>query len=185
MMANGAVRVFRDEQPASPILASADEAFGWLLGHQPMSTDWAMKHEGYSIRPVIAEPWPDDAGDPWHSRQAIRGMALNVMRHDHPKIGTPAWDRWLDDNGGDVEMIRENCHACALEGYGEVSGADSSSGFPEPNGAFPRTHIQAGRPIPRRWARALHWYLNDADHNEPHRLALLRDLATWGVRFTD
>lgn len=41
--------VTRDGRPVSPPLADYNAAFAWLLRHQPMSTDWAMKYEGYAI----------------------------------------------------------------------------------------------------------------------------------------
>jgi len=32
-----------------------NECFEWLLNHQSMSTDWAIKHEGYKIEGVESE----------------------------------------------------------------------------------------------------------------------------------
>ncbi len=43
------VIVTRDGQPVSPSLPDEDAALSWLLHHQPMSTDWALKHEGYAV----------------------------------------------------------------------------------------------------------------------------------------
>lgn len=181
---NGPVRVLRDGQPVSPVLPGVDDAFAWLQRHQSMSVDWAMRHEGYAVEKVPAEPWPDDAADR-HGRQQLRAMAENVLRHEHPPVGSAAFREWAGGTDEGIELVRDNCHACALlDGWGEIPAAESKTGHHEPNGAFPRTHIEAGRPIPRRWAAALVWYLN-SDHNPGHRDALARDLATWGVRYTD
>lgn len=43
------VVVKRDGKPVSSVLASENDAFTWLLGHQGMSVDWALTNEGYSI----------------------------------------------------------------------------------------------------------------------------------------
>jgi hypothetical protein len=41
--------VTRDGMRVSPLLTDEPSAFKWLLNHQPMSTDWAIEHEGYAI----------------------------------------------------------------------------------------------------------------------------------------
>lgn len=43
------VIVLRHGNPVSPVLRDRDEAFTWILKHQPMSVDWAMQYEGYAI----------------------------------------------------------------------------------------------------------------------------------------
>lgn len=40
----------RDGVRVSPYCASENEAWMWILKHQGMSVDWAMKYEGYSLR---------------------------------------------------------------------------------------------------------------------------------------
>ncbi len=47
--------VTRDGKPVSPVLVDENAAFAWLLKHQPMSTDWAIKYEGYAIVAVAGE----------------------------------------------------------------------------------------------------------------------------------
>jgi hypothetical protein len=53
----GAVDVRRDGRTLETFQGpdAANDAFAWLLRHQPMSTDWAIKYEGYSI----VERYPD------------------------------------------------------------------------------------------------------------------------------
>ena len=41
--------VFRDGKAVSGAMADEDACHSWLLHHQGMSTDWALKYEGYSI----------------------------------------------------------------------------------------------------------------------------------------
>jgi len=43
-------RVYRDGKPVSPGLGDENEASVWLLKHQSMTPDWAIKHEGYEIK---------------------------------------------------------------------------------------------------------------------------------------
>jgi hypothetical protein len=163
---SGAAQVTRDGRPVSPLLASADEAFGWLLGHQSMSTDWAIRYEGYGVEPVPAEPWTDEEA------ARLRGMAVAVFRHGHGVI-------FRDDD--DEDLTRENCGACALEGWGE----HATEGIFQPNYCnWARVFVEAGHAIPARWRTGFHAVLN-AEDNPGHRVALLRSLATWDVRFTD
>lgn len=164
----GAARVTRDGHPVSPLLTNTDEAFGWLLHHQPMSTDWAIRHEGYAIDRVAAEPWTNEEA----TRAHLRYIAAAAFRHGHP--GT------FRDND-DLTLTRDNCGACALDSWGE----HDTDGLRQPNYAnWARTYVEAGRPIPTRWRPAFHAVLNATD-NPAHHDALLRSLATWGARFTD
>jgi hypothetical protein len=164
---HGAAQVTRDGRPVSPLLASADEAFGWLLGHQPMSTDWAIRYEGYGVEPVPAEPWTDKEA------ARLRGMAVAAFEHDGPL------DVFRDDD--DEALTRDNCGGCVLRGWGEYV----DGGVMQPNYAnWARTYVEAGHRIPARWRTGFHAVLN-AEDNPGHRVALLRSLATWGVRFTD
>lgn len=48
-------QVFRDGEPVSEHLDSENDCSVWLLKHQPMSPDWAMKYEGYTYREVEVE----------------------------------------------------------------------------------------------------------------------------------
>lgn len=47
--------VTRDGVKVSPVLADENSCSVWVQKHQPMSTDWAVKHEGYGWRPATAE----------------------------------------------------------------------------------------------------------------------------------
>lgn len=160
------VRVLRDGEPVSPILPDRDAAMGWLLGHQPMSTDWAMRHEGYTVAPVEVEPWPDEEA------KAHALSARQTLRHGHmPRFDSPE----------DEHLTRENCAACAIEGYGE--GTDDGSRFLSPNHcAWERVLVEAHRPIRRRYYRAFIESLNGDDR---YAEALRRSVATYGVRFVD
>lgn len=42
--------VARDGVRVSPYLRTENDAFAWILRHQGMSVDWAMRYEGYAIR---------------------------------------------------------------------------------------------------------------------------------------
>lgn len=171
------VRVTRDGDPVSPILPTPDVAFGWLLRHQPFSTDWAMKYEGYAVESVPMEPLT--VGE---ARDAAR-VARQLLRHDHLPIGSEAFREWTGGTDETVRLTRENCAACALDGYG----ADTDGGTVplSPNyAAWERVYVQARRPIPHRWLPAFVASLND-EVNPSFAAALLRDVATWGVRFVD
>lgn len=162
----GAARVTRDGRPVSPLLANTDEAFGWLLHHQPMSTDWATHYEGYAVERIPVQPWaPAEAVD-------VRNIADAAFRHGHPNAFRDA---------DDEQVTRENCGACALDGYGE----HNTDGITQPNYCnWTRVYVETGQAIPGRWRPAFHAVLNATD-NPGHHDALLRSLATFGVRFTD
>jgi hypothetical protein len=166
----GAAHVTRDGKPASPILANTDEAFGWLLGHQPMSTDWAIRYEGYAVERIPAEPWTNEETE----RAQLRYMAAAAFRHGHSNTFRDA---------DDEELTRDNCGACALAGWGEQAAENGGPRRPA-YANWGRVYVEASRPIPARWRTAFHAVLN-ADDNPAHHDALLRSLATWGVRFTD
>jgi hypothetical protein len=75
--------VTRDGQAVSPVLEDEDAAFVWLLKHQPMSTDWAIKYEGYAIvdaAELAAQDTPEEPG-----------------REDHP----PTWPGYIDNRRRD------------------------------------------------------------------------------------
>lgn len=171
------VRVTRDGSPVSPILPTPDVAFGWLLRHQPFSTDWAMKYEGYAVESVPADAWTvTEAGD-----QAR--IARQLLRHGHPEVGTRAFRDYAGGTDDAERVTRENCAACSLDGYG----ADTDGGTVplSPNyAAWERVYVQTRRPIPHRWLPAFVASLNDED-NPSFAAALLRDVATYGVRFVD
>jgi hypothetical protein len=59
--------VTRDGQPVSPLLDDENTAYAWLLKHQPMSTDWAMEHEGYAIVAATTHLCDDKCGDETHA----------------------------------------------------------------------------------------------------------------------
>lgn len=44
--------VCRDGEPISEALADENACCRWLLHHQPMSPDWALRFEGYSYKKV-------------------------------------------------------------------------------------------------------------------------------------
>ena len=169
----GPVRVTRDGQPVSEVLPNADAAFGWILGHQPMSVDWATRYEGYAVEPLDVQPWPEG---PEHGHAAnLHALAAGAFRHQHSMAFADAEEEAL---------VRENCGACALFGYGELSGDDAPDGPRQPNRDFARVYVEAGRSIPRRWYPAFLAALND-EGNPAYRLALHRSVATFGVRFVD
>ncbi len=60
--------VTRDGKPVSPLLDDENAAFAWLLKHQPMSTDWAIKYEGYAIVAAITHLCDAECGDKSHPR---------------------------------------------------------------------------------------------------------------------
>lgn len=102
-----------------------------------------------------AEPWDADKAQE-QRRTAVRLFA------DHGHDGY--WDR----------LTRENCGACALQGYD----ADHDG----PNYAsWERTYVQAGYYVRPEWAGAFVRTLTTPDQNEAYRVALMRDLATYGV----
>ena len=172
----GACRVTRDGEPASELLPSASVAFGWLLGHQPMSCDWAARYEGWAIEREPAEPW-SLAEAAQHRR-----MAGQNFNHGHGPGTSSHYGAWRDAE--EEQLVRDNCGACALEGWGELSGPDAPHGLHQPNTGFARLYVEAGRPLPRRWLPAFVAELN-ADDNPGHHDALLRSLATWGLRTID
>lgn len=145
--------------------ASADDAWVWLLHHQGQSVHYATTEGGYSI--VEIAPWsPDEAKQHAASaREAMRGD------REH-RIGHPG------DTGDALRIVRENCSACVLAGYGE----DDDDGPLSPNyGAWARIYVESGTPIPARYRAAFEAELHD--ENAAYAVALARSVLTFGVTF--
>jgi len=160
------VVVTHDGVDVSPVLPNGDVAFGWLLRHQPFSTDYAVKWGGYAVRTLDVEPW-DDATAGQHARSA-RG----VFVHQHTD------DDWFDAET--EQIVRENCSACVLRGYGETR----EGGTLQPNHAsWARLYVENRRPIPERYRAGFVAEMNS--DNTAYAEALARSVAYFGVRFTD
>lgn len=161
----GPVRVTRDGQPVSPILADGNRAFAWISEQQPQSVSWALRHEGYGVTHLGIEPWPEDV------LAALQPIYRRQCAHGHPWRFRDAWDR---------EVTRDNCVACGLDGWGELRGIDAPHGLVACNVAgWERHYVLLSKPVPRRWLAAL-----DAGLNEDTAYAadLARDLASCGLR---
>src|SRR5215471_19463979 len=102
----GKIEVRRDGE-TQETFASGDwardqnDAFKWLLRHQPMSTDWAQKYEGWSVDAV---PDPPDTEIPYHGTyDGARNRHWRMT--GHPLVGylTPGDSEWRDcENGSRV-----------------------------------------------------------------------------------
>jgi hypothetical protein len=107
---------------------------------------------------------------PWSDTEAreLRVTSRRILRdHGHPGD----WD----------DLTRGACGACALDGWQPVQEADTNGGHLTPNHcAWARTYVQAGWPIPARFAQAFLWEAAN-DDNDRYRDALARDIATFGV----
>lgn len=60
--------VTRDGKPVSPILDDENAAAAWLQKYQSMSTDWAIKHEGYAIVAATTHLCDEQCPDETHPR---------------------------------------------------------------------------------------------------------------------
>lgn len=158
--------VTRDGLPISGRFhASEMGAVGELLRFQPMSVDWAMRHEGYGIAEHEGETWPTEK----RAELASTARAL-FRRHEHPDTFTDA---------DDERMTRENCGACALAGYG----ADTDEGRAPlaPNWAgWARAWVQAGRRISPEYVDGFRAELASPD-NARYAAALATDIRTYGA----
>lgn len=47
--------VTRYGRPVSPALPDENAGFAWILDHQGMSVDWAMRYDGYGITEAPAD----------------------------------------------------------------------------------------------------------------------------------
>lgn len=154
--------LLRDEAPVSGrVHAYEAGAFMELQAVQSQSCDWAMRFEGYALREIPErDVWPEDEA------MSLTKQAMGMLgRHQH--------DVDLD---GDPEahLIRENCGACTLNGYG----ADQED--PGPNHAgWTRVYVQARRSIRPDWWPTL---LADLAEGSRYSDALARDIRTWGVK---
>lgn len=176
----GPTRVYRDEEPVSPLLPGTDEALSWLLGHQAQSSSWALAFEGYRIESIGAQPW-SPAERRRHEDTALLVLAGDGDKgHGHKHYFGPA-------EREEEELTRDNCGPCALRGWRELPYDDAErerNPRLRPNYAgWGRLYVEARRPIPTRWRDALTAELN-AD-NERYSAALARSLATFGARWTD
>lgn len=172
----GPWQVSRDGEPVSPLLPGDADAFGWLLRHQPMSTDWAVRYEGYAYGPV-------EGVEPWHSEATgLSVLARQQFRHRHA-------GRFADEV--EETLVRDNCGACRLEGWRELpvpagtldADDDELTGSPRPGiSNWTRTYVEAGRAVPSRWRAEFVSVLNEGT---PHAAALARSLRTFGVVFRD
>jgi hypothetical protein len=116
------------------------------------------------------EMWTSDVA------KQLRGTARGLFRHEH---GTEEFR-----DAEEEDLVRTNCGACRLTGYLPVPDGDEPDVPPEPNYAgWERAYVEAGRPIPAVFREAF----EDArvDKNRAYAAGLARDIATFGVTFTD
>ncbi len=118
---------------------------------------------------------------PWTAEEAKqhRAMARQAFKHDHEEPIVENWD-------GEEQLTRENCGACALEGFEPLPGTeDDQDAPPEPNHAdWTRIYVEAGRPIPEVCRTAFEDKRANAHGNARHAAALARSIVTFGVEFT-
>jgi len=116
----------------------------------------------------MAEKWDDDTA------ARSRRIALQAFEHTHPSSSAGVTPQGR-------KLIIENCGAHVLAGYGEYA----PPGRPlRPNYAgWARTYVKAGIPIPGRYRAAFEE--EQISTNESYAEGLARDIATFGVRFTD
>lgn len=124
--------VVRDGAAASPLLANRSAALAWLLKHQPMSTDWALAHEGYAILSVVMFRWQycqggsDITGEPYAERDADLVRAWEGAEGDFCLLEA-TWfdDRWAvtggDGNWSPLADQRFADPAGALAAYGALT----------------------------------------------------------------
>lgn len=110
---------------------------------------------------------------PWASPES-RDLQATARRmftdHGHGR----QWDR----------LTRENCGACALDGYG-AHDDDGRAPYAPNHAAWARTYVQAGRVIPREYRAGMRRELSPDNTNTRYRDCLARDVMTFGVTFSD
>lgn len=167
MSSAGVFVVTRDGLPISGRVHTGElGAMGELIRAQPMSCDWAMRHEGYAVAELA------DAGATWSTDERLelartaRGL---FRRHEHPDTFETA---------DDERMCRENCGACALAGYGAHD--DDGTAPLAPNYAgWARAYVQAGKRIPPEWVDGFRAELSSS--NGRYADALATDVRTFGA----
>lgn len=151
--------LFAVKHDGKPIVGPLDEngAFAFLLHHQGQSVSYALTYGGYTIEEI--QPWSDDEA------KRYANQARGLFNHGHAGY----WD----------EMTRDNCGACALEGWRE---SDEEGDLAPNYGGWARAYVEAQRWIPDRWRAA---YESDQLHgdNPAYSVALARSVAYFGVRF--
>lgn len=164
--------ITRDGAPVTGILPTEIDVLAWFHRHTSQSMDYALRYAGYAVTTLAGH-----AAEPRHllaQRKLRRDAAYALTNHADPQ-------------GCRDDLTRDNCEACALTGYGEHN--EAGHGYWAPNTArWARTYVEAGRPIPEKWRRAFIADMNETnDAGEPTSYAeeLCRDIATFGVRFTD
>lgn len=162
----GPLRVTVGGKPVSPILPCADRAFAWIALRQGQSVAYALTFGGYGAVSIGAAAWPEEEAT------SLRRMARHQLTtHGHP---------WVFTDPADASLTRENCAACALT---TIETRDTDDGLLQPAYcSWERVYVQAGRPVPLRFVPALEAELNTG---RGYADALARDLATWGIRYTD
>lgn len=127
-----------------------------------------------------AAPFTDTDTDYAKTPAQVTRNARAMFRH---------YDYDRHDNSADV---RVSCGICALNGYEPRGGWGDGHKVKRdgPNYAgWGRLYVEAMRPIPAAWRPAFIASVTGADDPEaryvPYMMALRRDVATYGVSFTD
>ncbi len=100
------------------------------------------------------EPWDTDKS------RYLHATAINVSTHEHLSHS----DR----------LVRDKCGACALRSYTRTDAPN----HPE----WLRAYVQLGWPVPRQhYATEIAYAKSE---NRPYHDAIMRDIATWGIKLT-
>ncbi len=85
----------------------------------------------------------------------------------------------LRDRGGEELVVRDNCGACALNGWAPV--VDEGPAHPNYAG-WARLYVQAGKGIPAVFREA---FEDERVTDGPYAAGLARDIATFGATYDD
>lgn len=158
--------ILRDGNPVSGRVHQSDlSALGEFHRIASYSLDHAVRFEGYRLAPVLdVDTWGPE------TRVRFAREARYALRdHGHETEFVDA---------ADEKLTRENCGACALDGYGAHADGDTAPLAPNYAG-WARIYVKAGMRVREEWHAGFLAELED--ENERYREALHRDVRTFGV----
>lgn len=98
--------VLRDNERVSPELPNGNAAFVWILKHQSMSVEWAMRYEGYAVEiDGVAKNWDQWIADSAQSAGTSPSDVTVPEHSDRARYVTEQVAVWLENDSDHVTAM--------------------------------------------------------------------------------